>query len=201
VVPVRLCEEVTALDRRALAVAGHTGDIATARAGLTSAEPLLRATALTALERCEALDDETLAAALRDPDGIVRRRAAQIAARHRGIDLAPLLADPDPSVVEMAAWSCGEHESAEPRVIDALVNVVRSNEDALAREAAVAALGAIGDERGLPAILEATRDKPAVRRRAVIALAPFDTPEVRDALARARTDRDKQVRRAAEELG
>ena len=45
------------------------------------------------------------------------------------------------------------------------------------REAAVAALGAIGDDRGLDAILAATTDKPAIRRRAVLALAPFVDPE------------------------
>ena len=41
--------------------------------------------------------------------------------------------------------------------------------DPLAREAAVAALGAIGHPDGLPAILAATSDKPAIRRRAVLA--------------------------------
>ena len=70
----------------------------------------------------------------------------------------------------------------------------------MCREAAVAALGAIGDPAGLPAILAATTDKPAIRRRAVIALAPFDGPDVDAALERARTDRDWQVREAAEEL-
>jgi hypothetical protein len=39
-----------------------------------------------------------------------------------------------------------------------------------------------------------------VRRRAVIALAPFAGPEVDAALERARTDRDWQVRQAAEDL-
>ena len=68
------------------------------------------------------------------------------------------------------------------------------------REAAVAALGAIGDARGLPAILAATGDRPAVRRRAVLALAPFEGPEVTAALERARDDRDWQVRDAAELL-
>ncbi|MDP9440891.1 MAG: HEAT repeat domain-containing protein, partial [Actinomycetota bacterium] len=72
--------------------------------------------------------------------------------------------------------------------------------DALCREAAVAALGAIGDPAGVPAILAATTDKPAVRRRAVLALAPFDGPEVEAALQRALTDRDWQVRQAAEDL-
>nr|MBA3654191.1 HEAT repeat domain-containing protein [Actinomycetota bacterium] len=70
----------------------------------------------------------------------------------------------------------------------------------LCREAAVAALGAIGDPAGLSAILAATTDKPAVRRRAVLALAPFAGPDVDAALERALEDRDWQVRQAAEDL-
>ena len=64
----------------------------------------------------------------------------------------------------------------------------------------MAALGAIGDESGLPAILAATRDRATVRRRAVLALAAFTGPEVEEALERAATDRDLQVRQAAEDL-
>ena len=64
----------------------------------------------------------------------------------------------------------------------------------------MAALGAIGDERGVEAIVAATSDKPAVRRRAVLALAPFDGPTVDAAIERALTDRDWQVRQAAEDL-
>ncbi len=64
----------------------------------------------------------------------------------------------------------------------------------------MAALGAIGDEGGKAAVLAATRDKPAVRRRAVVALAAFDGPDVDDALDRARRDRDRQVRDAVDEL-
>ena len=64
----------------------------------------------------------------------------------------------------------------------------------------MAALGAIGDDAGLAAILGAMGDKATVRRRAVIALAPFEGPEVEAALAQALTDRDWQVRQAAEDL-
>ena len=39
-----------------------------------------------------------------------------------------------------------------------------------------------------------------MRRRAVLALAPFESPEVDAALERALVDRDWQVREAAEEL-
>jgi HEAT repeat protein len=120
-----------------------------------------------------------------------------------------LLGDEDPVVVESAAWAAGEilgraieagRAVPEPEVVDALMTITVDHADALCREAAVAALGAIGDERGLPAILAATRDKATVRRRAIIALAPFAGPEVDDALTRARTDRDWQVRQAAEDL-
>ena len=65
---------------------------------------------------------------------------------------------------------------------------------------AVAALGAIGDPRGLPTILHGCADKPAVRRRAVLALAPFDGEAVDAALQAALVDRDWQVRQAAEDV-
>ena len=68
------------------------------------------------------------------------------------------------------------------------------------REAAVAALGALGDPEGLPAVLAACSDKPAIRRRAVLALAAFDGPEVDAALHAAQTDKDWQTRQAAEDL-
>ena len=64
----------------------------------------------------------------------------------------------------------------------------------------MAALGAIGDPAALPVILAASRDKPAVRRRAVLALAPFEGDDVDAALQAALADRDWQVRQAAEDL-
>jgi HEAT repeat protein len=70
----------------------------------------------------------------------------------------------------------------------------------LCRESAVAALGAIGDPTGLPAILAALDDKPAVRRRAAVALAAFTGPSVEAALRRCLDDRDWQVRQVAEDL-
>ena len=64
----------------------------------------------------------------------------------------------------------------------------------------MAALGAIGDPAGLPAVLGALDDKPTIRRRATVALAGFDDPRVDPALRDAAADRDWQVRQAAEEL-
>ncbi len=189
--------------RRDVAAAGHTGDAATARAALAADDPTVRATALGALARLGALDDSVLAAALTDQSAGVRRRAVELAATRPSVPLVAALADPDDAVAEAAAWAVGEqHEEqkASAEVIDALVELATAHRDPLVRESAVAALGAIGDDRGLAAILAATHDKPAIRRRAVIALTPFDGPEVTDALERAKSDRDWQVRDAAEDL-
>lgn len=188
-------------DRRAVAIAGHTGDVAGARAGLASDDALVRVAALGALERLDALTDDEVRAALTDADAAVRRRACEAAGRRGGsVSLLGVLDDGDATVVEMAAFACGEQEEVGPEVVARLAALATGHRDALVREAAVAALGAIGDEAGLAAILAATTDKPAIRRRAVIALAPFEGPEVDEAIRRALSDRDWQVRQAAEDL-
>ena len=84
-----------------------------------------------------------------------------------------MLGDDDASVVEAAAWACGEREAVSDAVLGALVELATGGDAPLVRESAVAALGALADERGLDAILAGTTDKPAIRRRAVLALAPF----------------------------
>jgi HEAT repeat protein len=189
--------------RRDVALAGHRGDAAEARRHLDDPDPHVRATALGALERAGSLTPDDLGPALADPDPGVRRRACEALARRPGDEppsLAPLLTDPDPGVVETAAWACGERQPPEPGTVGRLAPLATGHDDALVREAAVAALGAIGDPEGLPAILEATRDRATVRRRAVLALAPFEGHEVEQTLQAARHDRDWQVRQAAEDL-
>lgn len=110
------------------------------------------------------------------------------------------LLDEEATVVETAAWAAGEQETVSDDVLARLVDLALTATDPLLREAAVAALGAIGDERGLPAILAGCADKPNIRRRAVLALAPFSGAAVDAALAAALIDRDWQVRQAAEDL-
>ena len=130
----------------------------------------------------------------------MRIAALDVAAHRHNPDIVGLLDDPEPAVVEMAAWACGERDSDPRPPTSRLAQLATGHDDPLVREAAVAAIGAIGDELGLPAVLEATTDKPAVRRRAVLALAAFEGPEVDAAWERARTDRDRQVRDAVDEL-
>ena len=192
-----------ALDQRTVVVAGHEGDDALVRSAMADADPRVRIAAIGALERLGLNDGTTLATALDDPDLTVRRRACEAVARRPGSEppsLLGALADPDPTVAEVAAWATGERQPPEPGAVPALIGLVTDHPDALVREAAVAALGAIGDAVALPTILGALTDKATVRRRAVIALAPFDGPEVEAALAKARADRDWQVRQAAEDL-
>jgi HEAT repeat protein len=197
--------------RRAAALAGHTGDTEGARTLFADDDAGVRATALGALHRLGELTRDELLAALDDPAPGVRRRACEVASTFAGDEGSPpdpvvalavarLLDDDEPTVVETAAWSCGERPPATPEVITRLAALAVDHPDALCREAAVAALGALGDPAGLPAILAATHDKATVRRRAVIALAPYEGPEVDEALERARDDRDWQVRQAAEDL-
>ncbi|MFM8305205.1 MAG: HEAT repeat domain-containing protein [Actinomycetota bacterium] len=210
---------MTRSDRAAcVAGLGHTGPLAgealaTVLAAARDDEAPVRAVAVAALVRAGPVPvaAPAWAAAVADPDPAVRRRAAELApallARERAPDpavstaLVGLLDDPEVTVVEAAAWALGEQGGPAPRaVVDALGATATGHADALAREAAVGALGAIGDPAGLAAVLTACRDKPAVRRRAVLALAPFTGPAVDAALAAALGDRDWQVRQAAEDL-
>ena len=188
------------LRRRIAARAGFTGDTDGARAALRDPSPEVRQAAIRSLARLDQLDAATLATGLTDHAPEVRIAALELAAPRTEPPIAHLLNDDDPAVVEQAAWACGERDTAADPPIEQLGELAQHHDDPLVREAAVAALGALGDEQGLPAVLAATTDKPAVRRRAVLALAAFDGPEVDAAWERARSDRDRQVRDAVDEL-
>jgi len=187
--------------RRQVVLAGHSGDGDSARGGLDDDEPSVRASALGALDRLGALHQDDLRSALCDPSPAVRRRACELAATHPGVAVVDALGDDDSSVAEMAAWSLGERveRTAVPALV-AMASIGSGHSDPLCREAAVAALGAIGEPSGLAAVLRALDDKPAIRRRAAVALAAFEGPSVDAALHRCLEDRDWQVRQVAEDL-
>lgn len=186
--------------RTDIIMAEQTENVRALLDALASPDPTHRSLALGALSRLDELDSPRLNAALVDESRDVRVRAVELAIGYHEVDLMPLLVDPDDLVVETAAWALGEREQAEPSVISALCEVATGHEVSICREAAIAALGAIGSPDGLDAILSGLDDRAPVRRRAVLALAPFDGPEVRAALQTATTDRDRQVRQAAEDL-
>lgn len=214
-------------------MAGHRGDENAARVHLDDPDPKVREAALRALHRTGAAGRDDLERALADEHPAVRMAALELAAGRPEIPAASVAAgleDPDPRVVEVAAWACGELGSDAggadlsadlvgdvsggdcgelgsdagaadlSGVISALASVAAGHVDALCRESAVAALGSLAHPSGLPAVVAGLDDKPAVRRRAVIALAAFDAPDADAALDRARSDRDRQVREAVEEM-
>jgi HEAT repeat protein len=202
--PVARAAELAALGHRETLSAADGARLS--HASRDDDDPRVRAAALGALVRTGApAAPEAWRDALTDEAPAVRRRAAELTPALTTPPVAPLLAlldDRDVSVVEAAAWAVGELGAAAlaAGAVPALARTVQGHRDALAREAAVAALGALGDRAALPTILAACHDKPAVRRRAVLALAPFEGPEVDAALAAALDDRDWQVRQAAEDL-
>ena len=186
--------------RQQLVQLAREGDLSLARELYGDADPRVRASSVAVLSENDALDESLIALGLSDPNPLVRMTVARAAAQNSSISVLELLNDEDSSVVEIACWAAGEQTEHNDSIIEALSGIVLEHEDALCRESAVAALGALGDARGLESILKATKDIATVRRRAVIALAPFEGQAVTDALQLALSDRDWQVRQAAEDL-
>lgn len=174
------------------------------RTNLTAPEPRWRVLALRSGLRQSLLERDDWLRALQDTDVNVRRETLNLIARVPVIDdainaeIVHLLGDEDPLVVDGAAFALGEHLYLE--AVEPLCTVAQHHDDARCRESAVAALGAIGDDRGRAAILAALDDKPPVRRRAIVALSNFEGPDIEAALSRASQDRDWQVRAAVDQL-
>lgn len=189
----------TSNDRFLVIAAGFTADESLAREQLEHPDPKTRASAIRALARMDRLTSSDVSAAIDDGSELVRLAAVECAVPFDDVAVDRLLDDPDLFVAEMTAWCLGERVCTDES-ITSLVRAAREHHEPVVREASVAALGSLGDERGLEAILAACADKPAVRRRAVLALAPFDDPRVDEALRVALEDRDWQVRQNAEIL-
>lgn len=195
-----------ALDE-ALLRAGFATDEVSAqllRENLHAPTPRQRVLALRAAARRSLVSDDDWLRALDDDDVDVRREALTLTAHENIYDervlhaLVTALGDADALVVDAAAFALGEHTY--PDAVEALCLIATSHDDARCRESAVAALGAIGDDRGRAAVLGALDDKPPVRRRAIVALSNFEGPDIDAALERASEDRDWQVRAAVNQL-
>ncbi|MBM3683161.1 MAG: hypothetical protein FJW83_01275 [Actinobacteria bacterium] len=203
-------DPVDAERRRTVVLAGHAGDLAIVLAHLDDPSAPVRTAALGAFARIagDPLDERhadyvaVLTRGITDPDPGVRRRAVELAGATTAPPLRTALLDPDPSVVEMAAWALGERpiDSVDAEERATLVALCTGHADALVREAAAASIGALELPEGRAGVLAAMGDVAAVRRRAVLALAPFEGEDIRAALDNAATDRDWQVRQAAEDL-
>ena len=181
-------------------LASHEGNTELLFTAFANDNDHIRSLALHGLLKNNALTDEQVRSAEVDPSRLVRHRLAQLGAVEPRINLSVLLHDVDFAVAETAAWSLGERVDVTAEEFALLLEGGAHHDHAIVRESCIAALGAIGDPRAVPVILQGCADKPAVRRRAILALAPFDGPEVTTALEKALLDRDWQVRQAAEDL-
>lgn len=175
------------------------------RASFSSDDPRHRILALRGLVRQSLATDDDWSVALGDHDVEVQREALTLIA-YEDVETDALIArmiemldDTDALVVDGAVFALGEHLVND--AVDRLCDVAMHHDDARCRESAVAALGAIGDDRARTAIFAALNDKPPVRRRAIVSLSNFEGPDIDAALERAAEDRDWQVRAAVNQLG
>lgn len=163
-------------------------------------DAVIRRHALTALERKQSLKEEQLLAAMADLEPENAARAIRLAARREvpseALEEALVLATQSSHdfVVVAAVRSLADLEVA--RALDLFIDLATQHPDPMVREEAVAGLGVLGNEQGLEAVLGACKDKPAIRRRCVVALGAFEGDRVEAALDVLSADRDWQVRQA-----
>ena len=189
-------EEV--LLRRKIISSSYSGDPTMAQNFFDHSSDTIRATCLSALVKMGQANSDHFKKSFEDPSALVRRTACYLSISLSQLDPTQLLLDEDTLVVEMAAWACGEKNLTTS--VPLLISIASTHQDPLCREAATAALGAIGDPSALDTILARLDDKPQIRRRAVIALAAYEGESVQLALEKSLSDRDWQVRQIAEDL-
>jgi HEAT repeat protein len=168
---------------------------------LTSDDPVLARMATTALTPSQASENmKTLTALTQEADAPLRAAAAEKlgSCGSEALEtLGGLECDPDPTVRECLATAYGEIDSVD--AVRWLSFAARDDSDRHVKEAATAALGAIGNNAGLETLLLLINDgPPQVRRRAIAAITVFDDERVEPAIRRAALDRNPGVREAAE---
>jgi HEAT repeat protein len=163
-----------------------------------------RVLALRGLVRLNLMSLERWQRVLSDDDPDVRRDALEQLA-HAPLDdanvldvVVQLLDDADALVVDAAVFVLGEHTYVDS--VERLCVIASEHDDARCRESAIASLGAIGDDRARAVILAALSDKAPIRRRAIVALANYEGPDIEAALEAASEDKDWQVRSAVTQL-
>ena len=157
--------------------------------------------AITALSPDQAnANFESLAMHMTDSSAAVRAAAAEKLGLcdQRSMDpLETLTDDPEPTVREAVATAFGELASRQ--AVPWLIETSLVDDDRHVKEAAVAALGAIGDPGAIDTLLEIMRGgPPQVRRRAIAAITVFDDERIEPAIQRAALDRNPGVREAAQ---
>ena len=127
---------------------------------------------------------ESLTAALRDPDALVRSHAADalraFSAPASLPALLPMLQDPEEEVRFAAALAAGD--MGPPQSLPVLLEALRRGTPCRRRQAA-ASLGTLGDAAAVPAFMDALADPSrAVQERAAVALGRLGDPRAVPAL-------------------
>jgi HEAT repeat protein len=178
----------------------HTDDLLVAATqALASDDPVTRRYAALVLKanRGPALVNDALTRALAtDPDGIVRKNAAQGLGRSgdaaRSPALLAALDDQDPEVRREAALGLAQLGSAPP--LDRLEDLLRSEEPPRRAEV-LDAIARYETPRATALLLESLRDRaPVTRRAAVRGLSRREVDGAREGIERALQDADPEVR-------
>jgi HEAT repeat protein len=105
------------------------------------------------------------------------------------------LQHPEPTVAPRAAWILGERRDR--AALEPLMNLARTSHDLGALEEAATALGKLGDEAAVPALVELLqRSYVSVRVRAAAALGAIGGADAEAALRNADSDPSPSVREA-----
>ncbi|WP_298347192.1 HEAT repeat domain-containing protein [Ferrimicrobium sp.] len=140
-------------------------------------------------------DEEILEIALAHPDARVGIAAVTAVPNDRrsSVHAKRWMEDGSWLVAEFGAFVAGELE--DPELVPRLIELATDHEELLVREAALASLGAIGDQRAIPVVLAALSAKSVyLRRRALVISVAFESPEIDRAVEALRDDRDAQIR-------
>ena len=118
--------------RRAVALAGHEGDLEGARPGWPIPTRACGPPPSAPSSGSVPSTPGPCPRALADPSPVVRRRACEAVALRpgdAGPSLLPSLAEEDATVVEVAAWASGERQPPEAGVVAALAALTTGHED------------------------------------------------------------------------
>ena len=194
-------DDVAAVRRRLAALlAGPAGDESTVRRLLADRSPRVRSAAFASLGRVGPRRPRRRAASRSETP--IRAFAARRANSRRGL---PVRSSPPPRRHRPVGRRSGGRRggrAGRPPGLRRLSDIARCHPDPLCREAAVAALGTIGDVAGKAALSRRSTPAPApaVRRRSVVAGAAFSGTDVEVAWRARPSDRDWQVRRGGREV-
>lgn len=178
----------------------HTSDCTKAKDYVNHKNPRVRAFAIDALTKCREITVDDIKREI-DSGELESSLAAIRAGKTVGYTFDEYVSRGNlhPLVREAIIFEIGEAKADQH--IETLHELAIGDDDPLIREAAVVAMGNIGDPSSLSIILAATKDKTNIRRRAAVALSQYEEEEALDRLRKLSVDdRDWQTRQIAQAI-